>query len=497
MLTESILLGCLGGLAGLLFAYFGTHMIVAVAFAGAKQLTFNTNPLLVVLGFSFALSLVTGIIFGIVPAWITSRANPAEALRGANRSTRDHSALPQKALIVCQAALSVVLLVAAGLLTKTLRNLEKQDFGIATSNRYVLHLDPAGAGYKISNVRTLNDELERQFSALPGVKSVGLALYSTLEGNIWGDAVFIEGRPAPGPEANIGSSWDRVSPRFFETVGQPVIRGRGVTPQDTATSRFIAVVNQAFVKKFFPNEEPIGKHFGNFDQKWANSYEIVGVVADAKYNNVREPVRPMFFRPLTQHNTAITDPGAMTGEGRSLFVNSITIQFEGNPQDLESMARRTLSNINSDLTMIDCKTLKYQVDDNFNQERLIARLTVLFGVLALVLASVGLYGLTAYSVARRTSEIGVRMAMGADRKNVLVLVIRGAMLQIGVGLLIGVPAALVSGRFMANQLYGVKSTDLFIVSFAIMVLGISAAVAASIPARRASSIEPIQALRMD
>jgi predicted permease len=497
MLTESVLLGCIGGLAGLIVAYAGTRMIVAVAFAGAKQLTFNTNPSLVVLGFAFLLSLATGIVFGIVPAWITSHASPVEALRGANRSTRDHSSLPQKALIICQVALSVVLLVAAGLFAKTLRNLQQQDFGIATANRYVLHLDPAGAGYKIANVRALNEELERQLAALPGVKNVGLALYSTLEGNNWGEAVFVEGRPAPGPEANVGSSWDRVSPRFFETVGQSVIRGRGITQQDTATSRQIAVVNQAFVKKFFPNEEPIGKHFGNFDQKLAGSYEIVGVVADAKYTAVREPVRPMFFRPLSQHNKAITDPGAMTGESRSLFVNSITIQFDGNSQDLESMARRTLANINPDLTMMDFKALQHQVDDNFNQERLIARLTMLFGGLALALASVGLYGLTAYSVARRTSEIGVRMALGANRGNVLALVLKGAMLQIAIGLAIGVPAALLGGHFMASQLYGIKSSDPTTLVFAILVLAACAAVAGFIPARRASSIEPMNALRTE
>jgi len=187
----------------------------------------------------------------------------------------------------------------------------------------------------------------------------------------------------------------------------------------------------------------------------------------------------------------------MTGESRSLFVNSITIQFDGNSQDLESMARRTLANINPDLTMMDFKALQHQVDDNFNQERLIARLTILFGGLALALASVGLYGLTAYSVARRTSEIGVRMALGANRGNVLALVLKGAMLQIAIGLAIGVPAALLGGHFMASQLYGIKSSDPTTLVFAILVLAACAAVAGFIPARRASSIEPMNALRTE
>jgi len=270
MLTESVVLGCIGGLVGLAMAQAGTRMILALAFPDAKHLAIDTHPSAIVLGFAFMLSLITGIVFGIVPAWITSHSNPAEALRGVNRSTRDRSSLPQKGLIICQAALSLVLLMAAGLLTKTLRNLEHQNFGIATANRYVLHLDPAGAGYNIAKIGTLNEQLERQFTALPGVQSVGLALYSTLEGNNWGEGVRIEGRPTPGPEADIGSSWDRVSPHFFETIGQPMIRGRGFTDQDTATSRLVTVVNQTFVKKFFPNEDPIGRHFGTFEQKYAN-----------------------------------------------------------------------------------------------------------------------------------------------------------------------------------------------------------------------------------
>jgi len=287
MLVESLLLGCAGGLVGIALAYGGARMILALAFPDSPNLPIHASPSLAVLAFAFALSLLTGLIFGVVPAWITSHSDPAEALRGVNRSTKDRASLPQKSLIVFQAALSLVLLVGAGLLTKSLRNLEHQDFGIATANRYVFHFDPAGAGYTIATVPEFNERVEREFSALPGVQSVGVALYSTLEGNNWGEGVRIEGRADQGPEAQNGSSWDRVSPHFFETVGQPVIRGRGFTEQDTATSRMVAVVNQAFVKKFFPNEDPLGHHFGTFDRKYASNYEIVGIVADAKYNNPR------------------------------------------------------------------------------------------------------------------------------------------------------------------------------------------------------------------
>jgi predicted permease len=497
LLIESALLGIAGGLIGIAIAYAGARMILNLAFPDATQMPIHASPSPIVLGFAFLLSLATGIAFGIVPAWISSHADPAEALRGINRSTGDRALLPQKAMIVFQAALSLVLLVGAGLMTQTLRNLERQDFGLVTANRYVIHMDPMGAGYNLDRIGAFNQRLESEFSALPGVKSVGLALYSTLEGNNWGEGIYVEGRPAPAPDEHNGSSWDRVSPHFFETIGQPVIRGRGLTEQDTATSRMVAIVNQSFVKKFFPQQDPIGSHFGTFNQKYAGDYEIVGIVADAKYTNPRDPARPMYFRPLSQLNTNLKEHSATTAESRSLFPNSITIQFVGDASRLESLARRTLANINPDLTIESFRSLDYQVADNFNQERLITRLTGLFGLLALALASVGLYGITAYSVARRTSEIGLRMALGANRGDVVALVLRKALLLVALGLAIGVPVALLGGRLMASQLYGVRPYDPISLAAAVLLLSAFAALAGFIPARRAASIEPMNALRTE
>ena len=497
LLIESALLGIAGGLIGIAIAYAGARMILSLAFPDATQMPIHASPSPIVLGFAFLLSLATGIAFGIVPAWISSHADPAEALRGINRSTGDRALLPQKAMIVFQAALSLVLLVGAGLMTQTLRNLERQDFGLLTANRYVIHMDPMGAGYNLDRIGAFNQRLESEFSALPGVKSVGLALYSTLEGNNWGEGIYVEGRPAPAPDEHNGSSWDRVSPHFFETIGQPVIRGRGLTEQDTATSRMVAIVNQSFVKKFFPQQDPIGSHFGTFNQKYAGDYEIVGIVADAKYTNPRDPARPMYFRPLSQLNTNLKEHSATTAESRSLFPNSITIQFVGDASRLESLARRTLANINPDLTIESFRSLDYQVADNFNQERLITRLTGLFGLLALALASVGLYGITAYSVARRTSEIGLRMALGANRGDVVALVLRKALLLVALGLAIGVPVALLGGRLMASQLYGVRPYDPISLAAAVLLLSAFAALAGFIPARRAASIEPMNALRTE
>jgi len=496
-LIESVLLSVAGGIIGIGIAYVGARMILSLAFPEATQMPIHASPSPVVLGFAFLLSLATGVAFGIVPAWISSHADPAEALRGMNRSTGDRSLLPQKTLIVLQGALSLVLLVGAGLMTQTLRNLEKQNFGITTANRYVIHIDPMGAGYKLDTIGALNQRIEDEFKALPGVKSVGLALYSALEGNNWGEGVWVQGRPAPGPEENNGSSWDRVSPQFFQTIGQPVIRGRGITEQDTATSQMVAVVNQTFVKKFFPKEDPIGRHFGTSGQESASDCEIVGVVADAKYNNPRDPYRPFYFRPMTQLNKTYKRPSAIMGESRSIYPNSITVQYVGDTASLESTARRTLANINPDLTMVSFKSLDYQVADNFNGERLISRLTGLFGLVALAIASVGLYGITSYSVARRTNEIGLRMALGANRGNVVVMVMRRALVLVAVGLALGIPIALLGGRLMRTQLYDVKAYDPLTLAGAVLVLSASAALAGFIPARRAASIEPMKALRIE
>ena len=496
-LIEGVLLSVAGGILGIGIAYVGARMILSLAFPAATQMPIDATPSPVVLGFAFLLSLATGVAFGIVPAWISSHADPAEALRGMNRSTGDRSLLPQKTLIVLQGALSLVLLVGAGLMTQTLRNLEKQNFGITTANRYVIHFDPMGAGYNLQTIGALNQRVEDEFKNLPVVKSVGLALYSTLEGNNWGEGVFIEGRPAPGPEDHNGSSWDRVSPQFFQTIGQPVIRGRGFTEQDTATSQMVAVVNQAFVKKFFPKEDPIGRHFGVFDQKYASNFEIVGIVADAKYTNPRDEVRTMYFRPMSQFNRNVTEPNSFMAESRSVYPNSITVQYIGDTASLESLARRTLANINPDLTMIDFKSLDYQVADNFNGERLISRLTGLFGLVALAIASVGLYGITSYSVARRTNEIGLRMALGANRSNVVAMVMSRALILVAVGLVIGIPIALIGGRLMRSQLFEVKAYDPLTLLGAVAVLSASAALAGFIPARRAATIEPMQALRIE
>jgi predicted permease len=496
MLTESVLLAFIGGLVGLAVAYGGAKIIVSLAFPEAPHVPIETNPSLPIFIFAFLLSLATGIFFGIVPAWITSHSDPAEALRGVNRSTRDRTSLPLKSLIVVQAALSLLLLVGAGLLTKSLNNLQHQDFGLQTENRYVVHIDPAGAGYTLEKLPALYQALEQRFGALPGVQSVGLALYSALEGNNWGEGVRVEGRPEPGPNEHNGSSWDRVSPQFFETVGEPIIRGRGFTNADTATSQLVAVVNQEFVKKFFPNEDPLGRHFGVFDHKYAGAFEIVGIVADAKFSDPHGKIRPMYFRPLNQRLNVSTADENMA-ENSSLYINSLTLLFKHPPENVDSVIRRTLADVDPNLTVISLRSMDDQIGHLLGQEKLIARLAMLFGLLALVLASVGLYGITSYAVARRTNEIGLRMALGADRERIVRLVLRGAFLQVGIGLAIGIAFALLGARLVQDQLFQVRPYDPLSIATAVAVLSFATAIAGFIPALRAASIEPMDALRTE
>ncbi len=495
MLTRSVLLGLIGGVAGVALAYASSHMILALAFPHARNMPVQASPSLPVLGFAFLVSLLTGIIFGIAPAWLSSKTRAEEALRGANRSTGDRSSLPQKALVVLQVALSVVLLSGAFLMARSLANLEHQNFGIATANRYVLRFDPQGAGYSLARLPALYRQIEERFSALPSTMNVSLARYTPLDGNAWGTCVVQQGHPAPGPGDKCFSSWVRVSNRFLQSIGVPMVRGRNFSAQDTQASTPVVLVNQSFAQYFFPNQDPIGKHFGLVSPKNSGAFEIVGVFADFKMNDPRGEVTPLFLRPLAQQYLGYTDPEAISSEESSMFVGSIIIQFARPQQDAEDMIRRTLADIDPNLTVFYFARYDAQVAGNFNQDRLIARLTTLFGVLALTLASVGLYGVVSFFVVRRTSEIGIRMAMGAPRSSVISMVLGGVLGQILIGIVLGVPAAIYTSQVFARLLYKVSAEDPLAYLGAVMALGICAAVAGFIPAHRAASIDPMDALR--
>jgi predicted permease len=448
-----------------------------------------------VLLFALGVSLLTGICFGIVPAWMASHAEPIEALRGANRSTAHGARWPQRALVILQAALSLVLLSAAAMLMQSLRNLQHQNFGFAPEDRYLAWIDPYRAGYQADQLELLYRRILERMRSLPGVQGVGAATYAPMSGDSWNDGVRVQGRPEPRSDEDTGATWTRVTPGFFETLNNRIVVGRPITERDTATSPLVAVVNETFVKKFFKGENAIGKRFGMDEVARAGDFEIVGVAADMRYVNYNlKESRPMFFLPAAQR-VPWTKPKQIAGDDASHYLSNLVFWVPGKPETLEPQIRRALAEIDSNIAIVDFASYHETLSRDFDQQDMIAKLTLLFGSLALVLAAVGLYGVTAYTVEQRTNEIGIRMALGADQKLVLSMVLRSAFVQVGIGLAIGIPAAILAGRGMTNQLYGVKAYDPAVLAVATLLLGLAALIAAFIPARRAASVNPMQALR--
>ena len=499
MLVESITLAVFGGALGLFVAYAGVKAILAIVMKGVTVDPLSASPSLPVLLFALAVSAVTGILFGIAPALMASRLNPAEALHGANRTTGNISGL-QRALVILQAALSVALLSTSGLLILSLQRLQHQDFRFETHGRLIAFVDLQAAGYRYDQLDNLYRQFDQAFAAAHNLHDAAYATYSPMSYNNWGSGVALNGGD---PNAKLNASYTFVSPRFFDTVGTRVLQGRTFTDEDTSTSRHVAVVNQTFVKKYLDGKQPIGVLFGP-DPRISTAYEIVGVVDDSKYGDPSRETRPMFFKPLSQTTDyqqvdapqTLRDQ-ATKNEQFAHFASNIVVRYDGDAAAATAAVRRVLQQINPDIPIRYLATYDEQVSSYFTRRQLVVRLTAIFGALALILASIGLYGVTAYGVARRIPEIGLRMALGADRASVVRLILRGAAIQIGIGLLIGIPTALVAGRLLQSQLYQANGYDFRTILAACGALMLSALAASALPARRASSVEPMQALRSE
>jgi predicted permease len=497
-LTESVLLAIGGGIFGLLVAMAAARLLLALAFHNSHFLPISVAPSLIVLAFAFALALLTGIIFGAAPAWLATRTDPAEALRGTGRGTQDRSSFARKALLVVQATLSVVLVAGATMLARSLNKLEHQDFGYQVQSRVEVDMNNPPATYTQPQLAALYRRLEEQLNRLPGVQGSGLAMYNPLTNN-WGELIMVAGHPPAKFNEEGGASWDRVSVNYLQNLGIPVLRGRPFTAADNETTAPVALVNEAFVKRFFKSsEDPLEQHFGLDVPEYAGTFRIVGVVRDAKFAGwgLSRPARPMFYVPLAQ-NVAYPDKLMKMIELRSHFIGGIMLVTNLSPGVLEAQLTRMLADIDPNLTINSIRTMQQQIDLRFDQERAVAGLAALFGIVALVLAAIGLYGVTAYSVAQRTNEIGIRMALGADRPNVIQLVLRGAFKRVLIGLLLGLPLAVGAGRLISAQLYGVTSWDPLALAVAAGALAICSFIAAIIPANRAASISPMNALRIE
>ncbi len=497
-LVESVLLAIAGGAAGLLVANAAARLLLSLAFTNARFLPISTAPSPLVLGFAFGLALLTGILFGAAPAWFATRTDPIDALRGAGRTMGDRSSLTRQALLVTQATLSVVLVAGATMLGRSLSHLEAQDFGFQRSGRVLVSMNRALSSYTSPQLAALNRQLLDRLNRLPGVQSANLALYNPLTDN-WGEGIYVAGHPPAKPGEPTGSSWDRVSTNFLQDLGVTVLRGRLFTDADNETTAPVAVVNEAFVKRFFKSDEdPVGQHFGLDLPVYASTFRIVGVMHDAKFAPfaLKRPARPMFFVPLAQ-TVDYKEPPLQRLERESHFVRGIFLRTTSSPGTLEPLVARAIADVDPNLTINSVRTLDDQIALSFNQERAVASLAGLFGVVALLLAAIGLYGVTAYGVAQRTSEIGIRMALGADRGRVVDLVLRSAFRRVAIGLVLGLPLAVGAGRLLATELYGVSFWDPVALAIAAGSLAVCALAAALIPAGRAAAISPIRALRAE
>ena len=500
LVMETIVISVLGGLAGLVFAYWGAQFLVAMMPRRAMPIDLHLTPDLRLLGFAFAVSVLTGILCGLVPALQATRPDLVAALKNEitvfSRARIDLKRL----LVVGQVALSLLLLIGAGLFIRSLRNLRELDPGFLRENVMLVQVSPEQSGYKGQRLRDFLDQLQSKVERLPGVKTASLAAITPLAGSRWNGDVAIEGyqwKPDEKPYIDFNS----VGPKFFETLGIPLILGRDFRAEDSppfspdpdpkpgpqeaplGPPPPVAIINEAMAKRFFGNQSPIGRRFSTGDKfKMEGSYEIVGVVKSAKYFGVREDVESMIYIPKWR-----TRAGGM----------NLCVRTSADPKQLAGAIRREVGSLDSAIPVLQTLTMAEQFDNNISQERIVTTLCGFFGGLALLLSAIGLYGVMAHSVARRSREIGIRMALGAQRDSVLWLVLRETAVMVLAGAAIGVPAALGLTHLVKSFLFGLTPQDPWSIAAAVAVLFVITALAGYLPARRATKVDPMIALRYE
>jgi predicted permease len=481
LLTESVVLAAVGGASGLLVGYWSRSLLPIAAGNAAFDWRLFT--------FVSVLTLVTGILFGIAPAFRATQLDVSSALKESSRTATGARSRLSRALLVAQVALALALLVGAGLFLRTLWNLQRVDVGFDTANLMMFRVNPELNHYDNARSLGLYDEMLRRIAAVPGVRQVSLSQPALLSGAVSGTDIFIERHTyttggsfdSPLPTGN-NMHQVRVSPGFFQTFGIPLVAGRALSDLDGEHAPRVVVINETAARKYFaPGENPIGMRFGNAIEK-RTDIEIVGIVRDVKYNSLRDAAPPTMYVPLAQRCC----PGV-----------TFEVRTAADPATLVPSIRETVRAIDPNLPLANITTQAEQVERRLAQEKLLARAYLLFGLLALALAAIGLFGVMSYSVARRTNEIGVRMALGAGRADVVGLVMRESMTMVAAGVAVGVAGALAAGRFVAALLFGLTATDPATLLAATAVMVIVSAVAGYLPARRAARVDPMVALRYE
>jgi predicted permease len=486
LLTESLLLAGMGGILGLLVAWPMSNTLTGFAGSGPVRrvdaaVLLNLQPDVRVLLFTLFLCLATGILFGLAPAIRASKISISPGLGERGVAAGGAGGNLSKLLIVLQVALSVFLLVGAGLFVRTLRSLKSQDLGFDRKHLLIAWIAPGQTGRWGAATAQLYSAIEERLSAIPGVVAVSPNVYGILQGNTLPGAIMNVPGYVPASDADTRAQWSIVGTGFFDTFGLRLIAGRNLTERDIVTAPQVAILNQSMARHFFGNDDPLGKHF----ESWGVVKEVVGVVNDAKYESPREEGRRMFYLPYRQQL------------GRLTQNVSFAIRTSGNPDQFESTIRRALNEVDPRLPILRIETVEDQLDALLVPERATATFSLFFGALAALLASIGLYGVMAYNTARRTNEIGIRLALGATRRGVLGMVMKETLGLVACGILLGVPVALAGGRMISAQLFGVQAMDpLTFAAASLLMIGV-AALAGFLPARRAAKVDPMAALRHD
>jgi predicted permease len=473
LLTESLLLAGMGGALGILVARWGQQLLPGAA-GQASPLDWR------VLAFVIGVTSLTGVVFGMAPALQATQRDVSLALKGNSRGGTAASSLLGRSLVVAQVAICMVLLIGAGLFLRTLRNLRHVDVGFNPRNVTLFQVSPTLNRYDTQTQSRLYDRIGERLRAVAGVRSVAWSDPRLMSARRFSTGIFVQGREyAPGQRDTI--SVVGVSPTFFETMGMSLVAGRGFTPRDTENAPLVAVINEAAARRYFPNQSPIGRRLGSTLES-SGRLEIVGILRDAKYNSVRDAAVPTRYTPYSQspHTSA-----------------TFEVRTEGDPLAAVGALREGVRRVDPDVPLIDVTTQLDEIESRFLQEKVFAQAYALFGALALLVASVGLFGLMSYSIARRTNEIGLRMALGAQRQDVMRLVMVESMMLVGAGVVIGLGGAVSASRLVSNVLFGLAPTDAMTMASAMTVMVLVSVLAGYLPARRASGIDPMVALRCE
>ena len=504
-LIETLLLSLAGGAAGLALAFAVTRTLIAFVSQGAEHIAIDPTPDTTVLLFTLGVSLATALLFGLAPAFTAARTGSTLSLssnaRTAQSSGGRASRFWPKTLVTAQVMLSLLLLVGAGLFLRTLNNLQNQDYGFERTHLLLVEFDPSLVGYKPHQAPALRQQLIERLSALPGVRSVALSATPPISGGNWSSTFKPQGY-TPAPKENVHSSLNRVTDRYFETAGIAIVAGRSFNSSDTLTSLKVAIVNQTVAQRYFPKGDAIGHQLTMDINNIKGPWRIVGITRDTKSGDPRNTqTDSMIYFPLAQmppfNAPDPAAPNAPLEENQDQGVAVILVRTTGDPAQVIGELRSTIAGIDPNLPIIRIQTIHEAVDSFMTHDQLISRLTGIFSLLALLLAAIGLYGVMSYSVVRRTSEIGIRLALGAQSGSVLWMVLRESLILLAVGLALGLPLTLASTRVLRDQLFGLSATDPSILAAAIAVVAAMTLIAAWLPARRAAKVDPMVALRCD